>query len=241
MIDIGISSVFKAYSSNFVYDLNPIPSVKDKQDSSRDEDFSYGNNPSDDINDEAIISDKAKSLLKAEQENPQDDNIKDQADKNSQNTAVKSQEKLTPEQQQELAKLKARDAEVRAHEQAHKAAAAGINASAPSYDYQTGPDGKKYAVGGEVTISFSSSGDPETDIANAEIMKASALAPADPSSQDRAVAQNADKIIAQAKEKLAQEQEEEKNSIKNDESNQTGNNSGLTENLPKEEPIAIAG
>lgn len=241
MIDIGISSVFKAYSSNSVYDPNPVSSVKDKQDSSRDEDFSYGNNPNDDINDEAIISDKAKSLLKAEQENPQEDNVKDKADKNTQDTAIKSKDKLTPEQQQELAKLKARDAEVRAHEQAHKAAAAGINASAPSYDFQTGPDGKKYAVGGEVTISFSSSGDPETDIANAEIMKASALAPADPSSQDRAVAQNADKIIAQAKEKLAQEQEQEKESIKNDESQKAGNSNGLTQDLPKEEPIATAG
>ena len=42
--------------------------------------------------------------------------------------------------------LKATDTEVKAHENAHKAAAGGLRTSAPNYEYETGPDGKKYAV-----------------------------------------------------------------------------------------------
>jgi hypothetical protein len=44
--------------------------------------------------------------------------------------------------------LGARDREVRAHEAAH-AAAGGALAGVPHYDYVTGPDGRRYAAGGE--------------------------------------------------------------------------------------------
>ncbi|MCA8932648.1 MAG: hypothetical protein KDA49_09290, partial [Rhodospirillaceae bacterium] len=58
---------------------------------------------------------------------------------------------LTEEEQAEVDALKERDAEVRRHEQAH-AAAGGAYAGQPTYEYQTGPDGNRYAVGGEVNI-----------------------------------------------------------------------------------------
>ena len=55
---------------------------------------------------------------------------------------------LTEEQQQEVAELKSRDREVRSHEQAHLAAAGPYASGAPSFTYQEGPDGRRYAVGG---------------------------------------------------------------------------------------------
>jgi hypothetical protein len=51
--------------------------------------------------------------------------------------------------------LQKRDREVRAHEMAHVAAGAGVVTSGASYSFETGPDGRRYAVGGEVGINVS--------------------------------------------------------------------------------------
>ncbi|KMW57954.1 SrpA-related protein [Candidatus Rhodobacter oscarellae] len=99
---------------------------------------------------------------------------------------------LTEQEQQVVQKLKARDREVRAHEQAH-AAVGGEYAGQPTYSYQTGPDGQQYAIGGEVAIDAAPvPGDPEATIQKMEVVKAAALAPAEPSGQDRKVAAQAD-------------------------------------------------
>lgn len=98
-----------------------------------------------------------------------------------------------------IAELSARDREVRAHEAAH-AAVGGQYASAPSYTFQRGPDGVSYAVGGEVSISTSAiPNDPEATIAKAQIIKAAANAPAEPSGQDRQVAAQAAQLEQQAR------------------------------------------
>ena len=55
-------------------------------------------------------------------------------------------------QQQEVQRLKQRDIEVRTHEAAHLAAAGQYASGGASFQYVTGPDGKRYAVGGEVKI-----------------------------------------------------------------------------------------
>jgi len=95
---------------------------------------------------------------------------------------------LTESQQDQVAALKARDKEVRDHEQAH-ARVGGPYAGEPSYSYQTGSDGQRYAIGGEVAIDAAPvADDPEATIAKMEVVKAAALAPAEPSSQDRKVA-----------------------------------------------------
>lgn len=140
-------------------------------------------------------------------------------EQSSTNSVNKTNGDLTPEQQEEVRELKARDTEVRAHEAAHLAAAAGLSTSAPSYTYQAGPDGQKYAIGGEVSISFQQSNDPEENLRNAETMKAAALAPADPSSQDRAVAASADKMIQQAQEEIQEQKEQELQDKDNDNDN----------------------
>jgi hypothetical protein len=100
------------------------------------------------------------------------------------------------------------DSEVRQHEQAHLAAAGGIAVSAPSFQYQLGPDGRIYAVSGEVQIDVSPANTPEETIAKAEKIRAAALAPRNPSSQDRAVAAAAMQMQVQAQAELLQRQQE---------------------------------
>lgn len=108
-------------------------------------------------------------------------------------------------EQRKLAELKRRDAEVRAHEQAH-ASVGGDLASAPNYEFELGPDGKQYAVGGEVNIDLAMvPGDPQATIVKMQKVKAAALAPAEPSAADRSVATEAAKRILQAQAELSQQ------------------------------------
>lgn len=127
----------------------------------------------------------------------------------SQTTADKQQvESLR--QQAELQELKARDREVRAHEAAHAAAAGSVATSGPNFTFQRGPDGRQYAIGGEVNIDTSPvPGDPEATIQKAQTIRSAALAPANPSAQDRAVAAQASQLEAQARRELQQERTEQ--------------------------------
>jgi hypothetical protein len=102
----------------------------------------------------------------------------------------------------EIQELESRDREVRLHEQAH-AAVGGPHAGSPSYEYQYGPDGRSYAVGGEVMIDVSEvTGDPQATIEKMQTVRAAALAPANPSGADRAIAAEATKKIAAAQAEL---------------------------------------
>ncbi|MBA3937404.1 MAG: hypothetical protein H0X38_08075 [Planctomycetes bacterium] len=103
-----------------------------------------------------------------------------------------------------IAQLARRDRDVRAHEAAHQAAGGNL-VGAARLDYQVGPDGHAYAVGGEVSVDVSAvSGDPAATIVRMERVRAAALAPADPSSQDLAVASAAAAIAADAQRQLAE-------------------------------------
>ncbi len=118
-------------------------------------------------------------------------------------------EELTEEEKKIVQELKKRDAEVRAHEQAH-AAVGGNYASAPSYEYTTGPDGKRYATSGEVQIDTAPVGDnPEATIRKMDIVIRAALAPADPSPQDVQVARQAQQTRAKAQAELAKKRQAE--------------------------------
>lgn len=79
------------------------------------------------------------------------------------------------------------------------AAGAGLITRGASFTYETGPDGKRYAVGGEVGIDVSGGRTPEETLAKAERIRAAALAPAEPSAQDRQVAAEADQMAAEAR------------------------------------------
>ena len=115
---------------------------------------------------------------------------------------------LSADEARAVAELKARDQEVRTHELAHVAAAGGL-AGAPVFAYQTGPDGRRYAIGGSVAIDTSGGGTPEETIAKAQRIRSAALAPADPSAADRAVAARASQMEAQARAALARETAEQ--------------------------------
>ncbi|MCA9473127.1 MAG: hypothetical protein MRJ96_04885 [Nitrospirales bacterium] len=113
------------------------------------------------------------------------------------------------EETAELDKLRARDREVRTHEQAHAAAAGGHAKGGPNFTFQRGSDGRLYAVGGEVNIDTSPiEGNPQATIRKAQQIRSAALAPADPSPQDRSVAASASALEAQARRELREEKEE---------------------------------
>jgi len=106
--------------------------------------------------------------------------------------------------EQAVAELKRQDAKVKAHEQAHLAAAGGQAVGGPTYEYEKGPDGNRYAVEGDVKIRFGGT-TPGERLQQAERAARAALAPSEPSSQDRAVAAEARAEAMQARQELAQE------------------------------------
>ncbi len=128
-------------------------------------------------------ADPSKTTSKAEEANPQQQQLDRQA----------------------IAELSSRDADVRSHEQAH-ASVGGAYAGSPSFTMQRGPDGKSYAVGGEVGIDVSAvPNDPAATISKMEVVMRAALAPADPSAQDLRVAAQAQGLASAARAELAQQ------------------------------------
>ena len=131
---------------------------------------------------------------------------------------------LTAEEQLQVNDLKQQDAEVKAHEAAHLAAAGGLARGGASYEYQKGPDGQNYAVGGEVSIDSSPvDGNPKSTIAKAQQIRSAALAPASPSSQDYQVAAKASQMEAEARQEIAKSdrtsQGEQGSTVANDSEN----------------------
>ena len=119
----------------------------------------------------------------------------------------KSQE-LNADEVRVVRDLEARDVEVKAHEAAHQAAGGGMTGAA-SYTYQQGPDGKMYAIGGEVSIAMKSGSNPQESIANARQIAAAAMAPANPSPQDYSVATSARVMEMKAQQQLTREKLQE--------------------------------
>lgn len=136
---------------------------------------------------------------------PQSDSEQNKQNSSGQQEDDPQQQKEEQAEQKRIAELKARDREVKIHEQAH-AAIGGQYASAPSYEYETGPDGQQYAVGGEVRIDISEiPNDPRATIQKMQQVKAAALAPAEPSGADRSVAAQASRTLMEAQAELTAE------------------------------------
>jgi len=106
---------------------------------------------------------------------------------------------------QSIETLAATDRRVRAHEAAHLAASGGLAQSGAKFDLVKGPDGRMYAVGGEVQIDVSPGRTPEETARKAEQIRRAALAPMDPSAQDYRVAAQAAQMLAQAQQELARQ------------------------------------
>ena len=134
--------------------------------------------------------------------------VSDEKDKASTTEPEPERDTLTGEveledkEKQEVEELKRRDQEVRTHEQAHVAAGGQHVRGGISYEYQTGPDGKRYAVGGEVSIDTSPENSPEDTIRKAQTIRQAALAPAEPSGQDRRAAAAAAQMELKARQEL---------------------------------------
>lgn len=116
-----------------------------------------------------------------------------------------------PEEQAAIAELKRRDQEVRQHEAAHLSAGGAHVRGGARYSYQAGPDGKRYAVGGEVSIDTSPvANNPAATAAKMQAVRAAALAPATPSGQDLAVAAQATQAELQARMQAAEQAQQER-------------------------------
>ena len=165
--------------------------------------YDIGSNYTIPLNDKEVLvveEDKERKDAISGEEKPQ----KEEESKKSN----KSDEELSPDEERLVRDLQSRDSEVKAHEAAHQAAGGGMTGAA-SYTYQQGPDGKMYAIGGEVSISMKAGSTPQETIANARQIAAAAMAPANPSPQDYAVATSARVMEMKAQQQLAREQQEE--------------------------------
>lgn len=112
---------------------------------------------------------------------------------------------LTDEQKKKIEELKQTDQKVKAHEMAHKSVGGDI-AGGISYSYTKGPDGQNYATGGEVPIDTSEiPGKPQATIQKAQKIRAAAMAPAEPSGQDQAVAAKATQMETKARSEAARQ------------------------------------
>jgi hypothetical protein len=128
-------------------------------------------------------------------------------------SSEQAQLNLTAEEIKQLMQLKERDREVRTHEQAHLAVAGSYARGGASYTYEKGPDGNRYATGGEVPIDVSEEHSAEATIRKMRVIRRAALAPAEPSPADRQIAANALAKEIQAKQEVAAENQSELNRI----------------------------
>lgn len=139
------------------------------------------------------------------------------SDPNAQSSGLPAEQRVSAGQRvsdadrQLINELASRDREVRNHERAHQAAGGNLTGSA-GYTYQLGPDGRRYAVGGEVSISAPvPSGDAKADLEKAQTILRAALAPAEPSTQDLRVAASARSLAADAQAELVTERARQAN------------------------------
>lgn len=114
-----------------------------------------------------------------------------------------------------LEQLKNADQSVRRHEAAHVAAGGSYVTKGASFSYATGPDGNRYAVAGEVSIDTSKEREPQATLAKMRTVQRAALAPIDPSPQDRAVAAMAAQMASEAMLEIARLQYEKNMSSSN--------------------------
>lgn len=146
-----------------------------------------------------------------EEEKDSQTSLKTEKGKKEEEEKFSNPQKLDEGEKEQVKKLKARDAEVRAHEQAHMAAAGSLAQGGPNYVFQTGPDGKQYAIGGSVKIDTSPGSTPEETQRKAQQIRAAALAPSDPSGQDLKVAASAASMEVEAASKVAEKSEKDAN------------------------------
>ena len=108
---------------------------------------------------------------------------------------------LSRQERELLQQLRQRDREVRQHEQAHMSAGGEYTRGA-QFQYEKGPRGQLWAVGGEVSFDSSRPEEPKKAMEKGETLARAALAPAEPSQQDLKVASTARQMAAEARAEL---------------------------------------
>jgi hypothetical protein len=166
--------------------------------------------------DKFIKSDEAASRENSEKSFLDKGRANNSGTANTDKPKIERANELSEGEKEAVEKLEDRDQEVKSHEQAHQIAGGNL-VRGKNFSYTTGPDGKRYAIGGEVQIDISEvPNDPEATIQKMQQVKRAALAPSDPSMQDRAVAARAAQIEAKARSELRkQEQQAEKSGSEN--------------------------
>ena len=122
---------------------------------------------------------------------------------------VEQKDELSTSEKAQVAKLQTIDQKVKEHEAAHIGAGGSVIKSGANFSYTKGPDNQLYATGGEVSIDTSSEATPEETIAKMQLIRAAALAPADPSGTDYKVASTASLLEMKARLELSQELKDE--------------------------------
>jgi len=160
------------------------------------------------LNEEEVLVSHEDPILASQAKEKRVEQKREKEEKKVQEAEKKSEINELSEDEKRLVKeLSARDAEVKAHEAAHQAAGAGMTGAA-TYTYQRGPDGKMYAIGGEVSISTPTASTPQEAIKIARQVAAAAMAAGDPSPQDFSVAASARVMEMKAQQQLAKEEQE---------------------------------
>lgn len=188
-------SINNSYTANWQYNLYAAwQAVSDLSIASNLNDKSYYFQPKA-IVDSVEISEEGKALHKK---------LYDE----NQNIRKNLAKEFTNKEERIIDELEATDMDVKAHENAHIVAGAGLTRGV-HYEYEVGPDGKRYVVAGSVKIDASPENDPEATIRKMRQVKRAALAPLNPSASDRAVAAKASQLETQAVTELRQEKLEQ--------------------------------
>jgi hypothetical protein len=152
--------------------------------------------------------------------------------------AVASKAKVEQAELAVVKELAARDREVKAHEQTH-AAIGGSFASAPTFDYTSGPDGRLYATSGEVSIDTSAIADnPQATLEKAQVIIRAALSVSEPSSADRAVAAEAKSLALRAVNEIRESSSQDSRSVFQDDPKVSSINVVEQQQLEREEYLA---
>lgn len=174
------------------------------------------------LNDKEILVAKKDPLLVSMADEKKAQKEKEQEEKKAEASQKRSRpNELSEDEKRVVKELASRDAEVKAHEAAHQASGSGMTGAA-SYTHQRGPDGKMYAIGGEVSISTPAASSPEEAIKIARQVATSAMAAGNPSPQDFAVAASARMMEIKAQQELAQEEQKKLSGLKSYEDAQNG-------------------
>jgi len=171
--------------------------------------YDIGSNYSIKLNDKEILVVEEDPASRSRFESKKAEKEKEQeTQKVAESKKSSSTQELSEDEERLVKDLSSRDTEVRAHEAAHQAAGGGL-AGGASYSYQQGPDGRMYAIGGEVSISMPSGSSPEETVKNARQVAAAALAAGSPSPQDFSVASSAKVMEMKALQEITKQAQEE--------------------------------